>query len=78
MCMTQFLKHLQVMEKTIEFHNTPNLVRAYVENWLAHARKDKEVGPDKVAVLEDVLQLIDVALGVLAPVAKSESDGKGV
>lgn len=54
------------MPKTIEFHNTPGLTREYVNNWLIHARKDK-AAPAKIAVLEDVLQLIDVALSVLAP-----------
>ena len=54
------------MPKTIEFHNTPGLTREYVNNWLIHARKDKAT-PAQIAVLEDVLQLIDVALSVLAP-----------
>ena len=54
------------MPKTIEFHNTPGLTREYVNNWLVHARKDK-AAPAQIAVLEDVLQLIDVALSVLAP-----------
>ena len=54
------------MAKTIEFHNTPALTREYVNNWLVHARKDK-AAPAQIAVLEDVLQLIDVALSVLAP-----------
>lgn len=54
------------MPKTIEFHNTPGLTREYVNNWLIHARKDK-AAPAQIAVLEDVLQLIDVALSVLAP-----------
>ena len=54
------------MPKTIEFHNTPALTREYVNNWLIHARKEKNT-PAQIAVLEDVLQLIDVALSVLAP-----------
>lgn len=54
------------MPKTIEFHNTPGLTREYVNNWLVHARKEK-AAPAQIAVLEDVLQLIDVALSVLAP-----------
>lgn len=55
------------MPKTIEFHNTPGLTREYVNNWLTHARKDKKAQPAQLAVLEDVLQLIDVALTVLEP-----------
>lgn len=52
------------MSKTIEFHNTPGLTREFVNNWLIHARKDK-AAPAQIAVLEDVLKLIDVALTVL-------------
>lgn len=55
------------MPKTIEFHNTPGLTREYVNNWLTHARKDKKAAPAQLAVLEDVLKLIDVALTVLQP-----------
>lgn len=54
------------MPKTIEFHNTPALTREYVNNWLTHARKEK-AAPVQLAVLEDVLKLIDVALTVLQP-----------
>lgn len=54
------------MSKTIEFHNTPGLTREIVNNWLIHARKDK-AAPAQIAVLEDVLKLIDVALTVLEP-----------
>lgn len=54
------------MPKTIEFHNTPGLTREYVNNWLVHARKEK-AAPAQIAVLEDVLKLIDVALTVLQP-----------
>lgn len=55
------------MPKTIEFHNTPGLTREYVNNWLTHALKDKKAAPAQLAVLEDVLKLIDVALTVLQP-----------
>lgn len=55
------------MPKTIEFHNTPSFTREYVNNWLTHARKDKQAKPAQIAVLEDVLQLCDVALTVLQP-----------
>lgn len=54
------------MPKTIEFNNTPGLTREYVNNWLIHARKGKTT-PAQIAVLEDVLKLIDVALTVLEP-----------
>lgn len=55
------------MPQTIKFHNTPALTREYVNNWLTHARKDKQAQPAQLAVLEDVLQLIDVALTILEP-----------
>lgn len=54
------------MPKTIEFRNTPGLTREYVNNWLIHARKDK-AAPAQIAVLEDILKLIDVALTALQP-----------
>ncbi len=54
------------MPETIEFRNTPGLTREYVNNWLIHARKDK-AAPAQIAVLEDILKLIDVALTVLQP-----------
>lgn len=55
------------MPKTIEFHNTPGLTREYVNNWLTHIRKEKNHRAADVAVLEDILQLIDVAMTVLEP-----------
>lgn len=56
----------QKKEQTISFHNTPSFYLEYVNNWLIHARKDK-AAPAQIAVLEDVLKLIDVALTVLQP-----------
>jgi len=55
------------MPKTITFHNTPGLTREYVNNWLIHAKKDKKTAPAQIAVLEDVLKLIDVAMDSLEP-----------
>lgn len=54
------------MPKTIEFHNTPQLVREYVNNWLVHVKKQNS-SPSHIAILEDILQLVDVALDVLEP-----------
>lgn len=54
------------MPKTIEFHNTPQFTRKFVNIWLTHIKKHKD-SPTHIAVLEDVLQLIDVALTVLEP-----------
>ena len=55
------------MPKTIEFNNTPGLTREYVNNWLTHARKEKNSNPASIAVLEDIVKLIDVAMTVLQP-----------
>ena len=55
------------MPKTIEFHNTPALTREVVNNWLIHAKKQKGTEPGQIAILEDVLKLIDVAMEVLQP-----------
>ena len=54
------------MPKTIEFHNTPSFTREFVNNWLTHTKKHNH-SPAHVAVLEDVVKLIDVALTVLEP-----------
>ena len=54
------------MPKTIEFHNTPDMTRAFVNNWLTHSRKQKRPAAE-LAVLEDVLTMIDVAMTVLEP-----------
>ena len=54
------------MPKTIEFHNTPDMTRAFVNNWLTHARKQKRPAAE-LALLEDVLTMIDVAMTVLEP-----------
>lgn len=64
------------MPKTINFHNTPALTREYVNNWLTHAKKDKKAVPAQLAVLEDVLTLIDVAMTVLEPVPAEPDNNK--
>ena len=54
------------MPKTIEFHNTPSFTREFVNNWFTHTKKHNH-SPAHVAILEDVVKLIDVALTVLEP-----------
>lgn len=63
------------MPKTIEFHNTPQFTREFVNNWLTHTKKHNH-SETHVAVLEDVLQLIDVALTVLEPEPEAPEDKK--
>lgn len=62
------------MPKTIEFPNTPQFTREFFNNWLTHVKKHKD-STTHIAVLEDVLQLIDVALSVIAP-GPAEPDNK--
>lgn len=63
------------MPKTIEFHNTPTLTREYVNNWLIHAKKEKNPNPAEIGIIEDILKLIDIALTWLEPVP-AEPDNK--
>ena len=60
--------------KRIEFSNTPQLTREYVNNWLVQAKKDKKKTPAELALLQDILTLIDVALTVLAPNPKDSGN----
>lgn len=54
------------MPKTIQFHNTPSFTREFINNWLEHIKKG-EKSPVHIAVFEDVLTLIDVAMSILEP-----------
>lgn len=60
--------------KTIQFSNTPQLTREYVNNWLVQAKKDKKKTPAELALLQDILTLIDVALTVLEPNPKESGN----
>lgn len=60
--------------KTIQFSNTPQLTREYVNNWLVQAKKDKKKTPAELALLQDILTLIDVALTVLEPNPKKSGN----
>ena len=54
-------------KKTIAFHNTPSFYLAYMKNWLAHQRKQK-AAPAEIAIVEDIRQLVEIAVNVLEPV----------
>ena len=43
------------------------MTREFVNNWLTHSRKDKTTTPAQIGVLEDLLQMCDVAMTVLQP-----------
>lgn len=60
--------------KTIQFSNIPQLTREYVNNWLVQAKKDKKKTPAELALLQDILTLIDVALTVLEPNPKESGN----
>jgi len=61
-------------QKTIKFHNTPELTKAYVENWLVHARKDKQMTAAHIAAIEDILALINIAMQSLTPAKEKKND----
>ena len=61
-------------DKTVTFHYPPTEVREYVKNWIADLDKKKSTKPETKAVMEDIYQLIDIAIGVLKP---GPADDKG-
>lgn len=54
-------------KSTLVFHYPPKQVRDYVEQWKKSAENDKTYKPEHRAMLDDILQLIDVAINVLQP-----------
>lgn len=54
------------MPKTIHLHNTPTFYLEYMKNWLAHQREQK-ANPAEIAIVEDIKQLVEIAVGVLEP-----------
>lgn len=54
-------------KSTLVFHYPPKQVRDYVEQWKKSADNDKSYKPEHRAMLDDILQLIDVAVKVLQP-----------
>lgn len=54
-------------KSTLVFHYPPKQVRDYVEQWKKSAENDKSYKPEHQAMLDDILQLIDVAVKVLQP-----------
>ena len=56
------------MDKTIKLNNTPSLTLEFVKNWLAHMERGKDKHPAAhIAILQDVVKLIEVAISVLEP-----------
>ena len=54
-------------QQTLVFHYPPQQVKQYVEQWKETADKDKTYKPEHRAMLDDILQLINVAINVLQP-----------
>ena len=57
---------MEKKQETIKFNNPPQVTRALVQKWLMSTKKEKG---EKVhiAILEDILKMIDVALTHLVP-----------
>ena len=51
----------------IKLHNTPDLIRAYIHNWLTHEKQAKKMTDVELALLEDIETLIGVAISVMEP-----------
>lgn len=51
--------------QVVTFHYPPQQVKKFVENWRAEMSKKKETTPEHLAVMSDILQLIDIAMGHL-------------
>lgn len=54
------------MPKTIYLHNTPTFYLEYMKNWLVHKREQK-ANPAEIAIVEDIKQLVEIAIGALEP-----------
>lgn len=51
----------------VTFHNAPAFYVAYMDNWLAHQRKEK-ANPAEIAIVEDIKKLVEIAVAQLEPV----------
>jgi predicted membrane chloride channel (bestrophin family) len=54
-------------QKTVTFNNPPLVVRALMQQWLNETKTKKDVKPAQIALMEDILQLIDIAMTILEP-----------
>lgn len=61
------------MGKDIILHSTPQFIREYVNNWLEKEKKDAKGNNVQLVMVQDILTLIDVAIGVLTPNPKSDA-----
>ena len=53
--------------KIIEMHLPPGFVVDYAKKMLAHAEKGKNNGPGELAVLADIVTMLEVAESVMTP-----------
>lgn len=54
-------------QQTLVFHYPPQQVKQYVEQWKETVDKDKSYKPEQRAMMDDILQLINVAINTLQP-----------
>ena len=58
----------------IELHNTPEFYKAYIRNWYEKESKRKGANAAELAIIKDLSTLVEVASGVLTPMAQSENN----
>ena len=63
------------MAKTVTFYNTPSFYLEYTKNWLAQ-KKAQNVNPAEIAVVSNICKLVEIAVGVLAPVPAEPETAK--
>lgn len=54
-------------DKTVIFHTPPKAVREYVKQWNESIKEKEDSKPEQLAMMEDILQLIDIAIEHLQP-----------
>lgn len=64
------------MPKTIEFYNPPLVVRALTQQWRNELKAKKNTKPAELALMDDIIQLIDIAISVLEPTPTESGNDK--
>ena len=62
--------------ETVVFNNPPALVRNYVVQWRAHLAQKKETPQAQIAILDDVIKMLDIALQQLKPIPAEPGNDK--
>ena len=53
------------MQEPIKLQFTPAYILEYVRNWAKHAKKEKGIGAAEVAMIDDIVTLVEVAKNCL-------------